>query len=266
MNTKNTELISKLAETEKLLTEIEKKLKTYKNLAPGNIRITESHGCVQYFHRIPGKEQEKYISKIEKESIHLLAQRDYEEKVKKELLRTKNRLEKFIAGYDADAIDKIYERMCDARKDLVTPIVPTEAMYIEQWMEEHTGNLNTYGEATAYKTQRGEYVRSKSEKILADSFYSNTIPYQYEPRYELNDYRSVYPDFVLLNVKKRKTIYWEHLGLADNIEYASQNFNKLIEYEKSGLTIGNNLIITMETSDNPLDVSMIEEKIRLFLQ
>ncbi len=232
------ELKEKLIWSEKLLQEVEKRLRTYKSLEPGSLRVAMSHGCPQYYIKRPGKDREEYISTIEKEKIHLLAQRDYEEKVGKELLSMNNRLSKFIAGYDPEAVENIYERMCDTRKNLVAPIIPTEEMYIEKWMDKYRGGVNTYGEATEFKILRGEYVRSKSEKILADYFYSNNIPYKYEPRYEFDDFRNKYPDFVVLNVQKRKTIYWEHLGRVGESDYATRNFAKLMDYEKNGLILG----------------------------
>jgi hypothetical protein len=261
----NDELKKQLAKCEKLLQEVEKRQRAYKNLEPGNIRVANSHGCPQFYLKRPGKDKEEYIHTIEKERIHLLAQRDYEERVHKELVSLSKRLNKFITGYDPKAIENIYERMCDTRKNLVIPIVMTDKKYIEKWMETHKGGENTYGEATEFKTQRGEYVRSKSEKILADYFYSHDIPYQYEPKFTVSESRSVYPDFVLLNVGKRKTIYWEHLGKVGEEIYATRNFNKLMDYEEQGLIIGDNLIITMETEERPLDIRIVEQKAGLFL-
>lgn len=265
MSTVNEELNVKLNEVEKLLQEVEKKLKIYKNLEPGNIRVATSHGCRQFYLRSPGAEKEEYISTIEKEKIHLLAQRDYEEKVYRTLVGMRNRLKKFVDGYDPDAVEHIYERMCTVRKELIIPIVPTANMAIEEWMKKYKGSENTFGEATEFKTLRGEYVRSKSEKILADYFYNNHIPYQYEPRFELDDYRNKYPDFVLLNVRKKKTIYWEHLGRVGELDYATRNFAKLMDYEKNGLVLGDNLIVTLETLERPLDIKIVEEKVSLFL-
>lgn len=259
------ELEKQLIKTEKMLQEVEKSLRAYKNLEPGNIRVATSHGCPQYYIKRPGKEKEDYLPVIEKEKIHLLAQRDYEEKVRKELICLEKRLRKFIAGYDENAIEHIYERMCDTRRQLIKPIVLTEEMYIEKWMEKFNGGVNTFGEANEFRTQRGEYVRSKSEKIIADYFYSHNIPYQYEPRFEINDLKSVFPDFVILNTRKRKTIYWEHLGRVGEERYAARNFNKLMDYEQKGLIIGDNLIITMETDERPLDIAIVEEKVRLFI-
>ncbi len=259
------ELKKQLNRTEKLLHEVEKRLKTYKTLEPGNIRVAISHGCPQFYLKRPGKDKEEYIPVIEKERIHLLAQRDYEEKVYKELVSSKNRLTKFIAGYDPKGVENIYEKLCDIRKGIVTPIVMPDEMYIEKWMEKYKGGENTYGLATEFKTQRGEYVRSKSEKIIADYFYTHNIPYQYEPKFPVSANKDVFPDFAALHVGKRKTVYWEHLGKVGEEMYATSNFSKLMDYEEQGLIIGDNLIITMETKERPLDVKLVEKKAKKFL-
>ena len=64
-------------------------------------------------------------------------------------------------------------------------------------------------------TAKGERVRSKSEKILADYFYSRKIPYHYEKPLHLRGYGIVYPDFTLLSRKTRREVYWEHEGLVE---------------------------------------------------
>ena len=266
MTSINNHLKARLNEIEGLLQIADKRLKSYKNIEEGALRVTESHGCPQYHFRKEGSDKDQYIPAYEKEKIVLLAQREYDEKAYKLLKDQQKRLDKFIRGFDDDAIEHVYERMCFGRKKLVNPIIPTNEMFVEKWMEKYKGGGNTFGEATEFKTLRGEYVRSKSEKILADYFYSNHIPYQYEPRFEFDDFRNKYPDFVLLNVRKRKTIYWEHLGRVGELDYATRNFGKLMDYEKNGLILGDNLIITLETLERPLDIRNVEEKVRLFLE
>lgn len=68
-----------------------------------------------------------------------------------------------------------------------------------------------------------------------------------------------------MNVRKKKTIYWEHLGRVGELDYATRNFAKLMDYEKNGLVLGDNLIVTLETLERPLDIKIVEEKVSLFL-
>ena len=72
--------------------------------------------------------------------------------------------------------------------------------------------------------------------------------------------------FGLLNVRKRKTIYWEHFGLAADGEYATKALKKLDLYERNGFRIGDNLLFTMEYEEASLDVKRIEEMIDYHLR
>ncbi|MBQ3795241.1 MAG: hypothetical protein II842_02975 [Butyrivibrio sp.] len=272
------ELRKQLEELNLLLEEADNRLKKSWNIEEGKIRVCSSHGCPQYHFKAKGEEKERYIPTYEKDKIKALVQREYDRNIKKELESSRNKLQKFLKSYDINNIDAAYENLHQGRKSLITPIIPSQAMKIEEWYRNNPGNNNPFEKDVAFTTKRGETVRSKSEKILADAFLDYGIPYQYEPCYELannffeeNLYNSwgyvkrKYPDFVLLNVRKDKTIYWEHLGLIGELDYATRNFEKLMDYEKNGLILGDNLIVTLETLERPLDIKVVEEKIRLFL-
>jgi hypothetical protein len=81
----------------------------------------------------------------------------------------------------------------------------------------------------------------------------------------LKDGSSAYPDFAALNLMKNKTIYIEHLGLVEKEDYATRNFFKIMDYEEVGIVLGDNLVITMETKDRPLDMKILKKKIQDFL-
>ncbi|MCR4758536.1 MAG: hypothetical protein K5792_12110 [Butyrivibrio sp.] len=273
------ELTKQLAEINQLLKEADNRLKKSKNLEEGKLRVCSSHGYPQYHFRPAGDEKERYIPASEKDKIKALVQKEYDQKIKRELELSSKKLQKFLASYDVNNIAAIYEKLHVGRKSLIDPIIPTKEMIIKKWYEEHPGDKNPFQKDAIVTTKRGELVRSKSEKILADMFYDYNIPYQYEPCLEIHTdearyagdygtkyYKKIYPDFALLDVKREKTIYWEHLGLIDDDNYATKNFSKLIEYEKHGLILGDNLIITMETREKPLDVRLVKIKIKDFLE
>ena len=175
-------------------------------------------------------------------------------------------LSHFLKKYDAKALGKIYDRLCSGRKVFVVPMEISDAAYIKQWLEEHPGEQNPYPEKGKYETEQGEFVRSKSEKILADTLYKMKIPYRYEAQCILGNQRTVYPDFTCLNVSKRKTIYWEHLGLMEASDYEVKNYEKIESYEAHGILLGDQLIISMETNERPFNVNLIRSKIDRFLK
>jgi hypothetical protein len=272
------ELKNQLNELNILLGKVEDRLKKSWNIEEGKLRVCSSHGYPQYHFKPKNEEKERYIPTYEKDKIKAIVQKEYDLRIKKELESSSQKLQKFLKSYDLSNIETLYENLHYGRKSLIDPIIPTTAMIIEEWYQKHPGNTNSYEKDAAFTTKRGEIVRSKSEKILADAFFDYGLPYQYEPCIELentinddNQYKAPggvirkYPDFVILNVRKEKTIYWEHLGRAGEDRYATKNFKKLMEYEKNGFILGDNLIITLESEKTPLDIDILHRKIKEFL-
>lgn len=259
------ELNNQLSELRQLEEESKRRLKSYKGLEKGNIRVCTHNGVSQYYFKKKGENKEHYISRIEIGKIQFLIQRDYDEKILKKLQEMIKRLEKFNAAYDSNILDDFYNNLPVGRRELIKPIMPTGQTIIDEWYNNNPGNKNTYRIIHEFPTLRGEVVRSKSEKMIADLLFTKGIPYVCEPEVRLKDGSKACPDFLALNVKLNKSVYIEHLGLVDQELYATRNFNKLIDYEEVGIVLGDNLIITMETEKRPLDMKVAEKKIEQFL-
>lgn len=253
-------LIEQLGEIQALLKKSNKNMIKYKDVPKKHIYISKCNGTYQYYEAING--ERKYIAKKDVKNYTKYLQRDYEEKENRLLLKLEKSIKAFAKNYDVKAINNIYENYNDEKRNVIVPIVETDDMFISRWQSEMHGDQNKFYEKGNYKTRRGEYVRSKSEMIIADYFNEYGLDYVYEPELKLSEDNVIYPDFAILNVRKRKTVYWEHLGMIDDGEYASKNFNKLRAYERAGYTIGNNIVFSMESIEQPLDIEEIEKKIK----
>ena len=111
-------------------------------------------------------------------------------------------------------------------------------------------------------TERGERVRSKSEKIIADKLYSLGIPYRYEYPLVLSNGVKIYPDFTILRMPMREEVYLEHFGMLDNQEYSETALFKLSTYEKNEIYLGVNLFITYETGKKSLNTQGLDGLLR----
>ena len=258
------ELETQLKELDGLIKQNEKNLAKLKNLPEYGVKASTARGCHQYYLIDKETGKREYAGFAKSKLVNRLIQRDYAVAVDKKLVELRKKLSKFVANYNTDEIEDLYEKLSAARKSVVVPIIEPNDMFIEKWLEQHPGQQNPFPEVGIYQTNRGEMVRSKSEKIIADALEKYNVPYQYEPMLELG-YNTIYPDFVALNLRTRKTIYWEHLGLISDIEYATKNFKKIQGYEKNGYLLGRDLITTMESGETPIDIKLVEEKIKEFL-
>ncbi len=253
-----------LHELNSLLKQSNKNVTKYKDLDNGHIHVSRCRGNFQYYYIDKIHGTRRYMGADDEKDIRKYIQKDYELALNERLKVLQKRIQKFISLYDIKELTDVYDNLNEGRKRYVIPLIEPNEMYIQKWLERHPGQQNPFPEDGIYQTNRGEMVRSKSEKIIADALEKYSVPYQYEPMLELG-YSTVYPDFVALNTRTRKTIYWEHLGILSDMDYASKNFKKIHSYEKNGYLQGRDLIITMESSDAPIDVRLVEEKIREFL-
>jgi hypothetical protein len=259
------ELEKQLAILKKLKQLSDSNLKKLKNVPDECIR-TSSRGSFHQYYRIdPQSGKLIYLSRKQLNEIRPVIQKEYELKVNKEIQEQIGRLEKFIKNGNINSIMNIYNSTCAAKQSLINPIISTDEDYIKKWLASMPPCQNPYPPKRSFETMNKEISKSKSEKIIADTMFNMKIPYVYEPRLDLDNRITKYPDFVALNIKKRKTIYWEHLGRLGDADYCLDNFNKLMIYEQNGIVLGDNLIITMESNDIDLDIRSVYENINRYL-
>lgn len=256
-------LQDKMKELNSYITKAEQSLKK----APeGTLVLSQSNGTVQHYHKTKSEQKKgKYIPTKNSKLITSLAQKDYDLRFLKVIKEQKKKLCKAIKLLSDMDFSKVYSELSEVRKRLVKPYILPDEEYVEQWTNVQYIGKEFSDDTPVLTTERGERVRSKTEKILADKFYSMGIPYRYEYPVTLRGYGVVYPDFTLLNVRERKEVYLEHFGMMDNPEYCQKAIRKLENYVRNGIYIGKNLLVTFETFRNPLDMKMVERMLKEFI-
>lgn len=259
-------LVREQKNTERILNSLSKELK---RLPGGRLEVTKTGGKYIQFIRVncvDGVVKRKYIRKKEISLAQQLAQKEYDLKVKREAESLLEKITDMTEVMKQHDLENVYLRETTDRRALITPVIPGDEQFIEEWYESHPGNGNTYEMITSYTTLRGEKVRSKSEKMIADAYYTAEIPYVYEPALHLRSGKTLYPDFAVLNVAKRRTLYHEHFGLMDDDEYRSSCIRKMRRYNDSGFWAGDTMIYTFEGEDAPFDQDELERIIEEFLK
>lgn len=254
-----------LLQEQKYLENIVKKAKAGLPEEPnGHLRISKDKNRVRYYH-CTDDNTEIYIPKSDVQLAKKLAQKTYIMSVIKQAEVRLKQLKKITQEYVDDEIEKLYTCLHEDRQVLVTPVEPTWKQILDEWYaEEYQGKEFQEGTAVIL-TEKGERVRSKSEKILADYFYRRNILYKYEKPLYLKEYGIVYPDFTFLSKRTKEEIYWEHEGMMDKQEYARAAVRKIDTYQKHGIYPGERLILTFETEQNVLNSKVIEDLVNNYL-
>ena len=104
----------------------------------------------------------------------------------KKILKTidaeERRIRKFLNKYNPNSLLEVYDSMPEQKGIFVTKYELTDEEYAKMW-EESKNNLGRIEPDEQLKelgliTEKGEYVRSKSEKIIADTLTKNNINLQ----------------------------------------------------------------------------------------
>lgn len=257
------ELCNEEKEIENYIKCLEREVEKNQDFTEKNrLTCSESHKVSQYF--INGK----YVSKKDLSNVRKIAQLDYDKKVLIELRKKLAAVKKLSQYYESNRIDQVFLKQCEGRRSIVSPIREPSDSFVQNWIEKTYEPNNRWEEDKIYHTLRGEKVRSKTEKIIADELSSFGIPYRYEYPLEVNvgKQRKVFrPDFLALNRRTRKEYVLEHFGMMDTIGYYNKNLNKLGILEQNGYLLGVNLLIFHETSDSPFDVLTFRRYVEEYL-
>ena len=252
---------------------ISAKEKSLKKAPDGRLRLSKRKNQVQWFRVSKDTSAHGEYIPVKKESLaRKLAQKEYDIKLLPKLKKQLSILNDFNRHCGVAALDKLYFDMHPGRRALVNPVRLPDNEYVEHWRSISYVGKSFEIEATELRTLRGEKVRSKSEVIIADTLHHLGIPYKYEcplnikvPKGGTFSQVKIYPDFTCLNVHLRKEILWEHFGMMDDADYSKNAMKKLDWYESNGLYLGDNLIVSMESRENPRDATKVERLARHYL-
>lgn len=212
------------------------------------------------------KEKRKYIKAENIMLAKKLAQKHYYIILKEVLESNLYALKQFVKVYRQDGIDEVFNDLSKERKELVVPIQENVKAKIEKWKEAVYEKNMMYTENLRYETEQGEFVRSKSEVIIANILFQNkkNILYKYEKPLEVMDngrIKIVYPDFTIINIYTGKITYWEHAGMMDEPHYANEFVKKMNTYVENGLLLGKDVVVTYETQENVLDIGVVKRMV-----
>jgi len=231
----------------------------------GRLRLSNSHNHVQYYQCVDGNKSGDYIPKENKVLAQQLAQKAYDEKVLRLAEKRFSQIQKLVNEYTDDEIENIYLKEHPERKKLIEPVEFTWEQRVKTWLSVTYDGKEFQEGIPVILTEKGERVRSKSEKIMADYFFRKGVEYKYECPLYLKGTGVVYPDFTFLSKKTGQEIYWEHNGKCDDPIYARNMVKKINAYENSGIFQGERLILTYETEQTVLNTDKIAQLMDKYL-
>lgn len=233
---------------------LEKKIRTFPE---GSLKIKKTKNHVYYYFS-KYKEPDKYLTSKDSELIQKLIQKSYLQYVLKAAKAEAEAISKNFTSYPEEIMEDVYDNLSDERREHAKPLVPGDEEYARKWMEIPYKHKGFKKDSSEFYTLKGERVRSKSEVIIADRLNAKGIPYKYECPLKIGN-ETIHPDFTILKMSNKKVVYYEHCGKMDDPEYTKEMSERSHLYTSAKIFQGDRLFYTFETSDDPLDIKMLDE-------
>ena len=255
-----TQMLARKEFLEELLKRVERKLAS----APeGTLRIARKKQHADFYHRLSTSDKcGIYIRRNDNDLAAKLAQKGYDLQLVYAIQNELAAIEAYLAAEPEVLPENVFGQLSSERQAMVIPVLETDEMFVERWLSEPFEGLGFPDEEALFVTDRGERVRSKSELIIANQLAKEGIPYKYECPLYLNGMGTVHPDFTVLNIRLRRIFYWEHKGRMGDPDYVERALRKERAYIRNGIFPGEQLIITSETSECPLDIREVKALIQ----
>lgn len=250
--------------------ELQEAIESYEKLieeAPkGSIHVMKRGNYYEYYLRKSPKEKTgKYIKKSERELVSKIVQREYAEKALKLAKKEISNIDRIMKAADsAEKMKHLYSNSNPGIKKYIVPIDMSDEDYKTYWQKEEYIAKSDEWLNTEFYTENGEHVRSKSELLIANALKKSGIPYKYEKPMKMPNGKIYHPDFTLLEIRSRKELIWEHLGLIDKRSYIEDALERMEQYKKKGIYPGVEMIVTYETTEKPLSTRDIKEIIKRY--
>ena len=197
----------------------------------------------------------QYIPKERLGDAKLMARKTY----KCRLLKDKENELKCIDYYLNHRTDERFSEMLYPPSPY-SILLSDKASTLSAWEAEPYEKSTDHPEHLIIKAPKGEFVRSKSEAMIAQSLFTKNIPYRYENVHNISGY-PIATDFTIMHPKTCKIILWEHFGLSDKPNYQQRIQFKLDKYLRAGYLPGHDLILTFEDALRPLNFLEVEDLI-----
>lgn len=219
--------------------------------------IGRSHNSIQYY-AVRKNQPRIYISKKDWSKLQSYLQNYHDRKILHELKAWHKACVRFRNA--ALKYDNAYTNISPFIQDNVITI--NRQVDCDEW-ESQGLHVTAPNRDYKFKTLRGDFVRSKSEALIADYLSVLGLHYRYEDELVVNGV-SYYPDFMIMHPLTGDIYMWEHFGLMDRVNYYEKMCEKLNAYAACGFELGKNMIATFESNEAPLKIETIERYIENF--
>lgn len=236
--------------------------KQLKNLPEGSLSVSCKKGVNYYCKHKDGLRT--YIGKEDSEEVQALQHRKILSEIIKRMGNNNELILDFLKSYEDPSPYSIEEGIGKAyRNQNVDFRASNGKRSSKKWCDQPYQRNTVYPEQLTQKTLRGDYVRSKSEVIIANTYFGKDTQYRYEEIIRVGN-KTFSPDFTILIPRLNKIKYHEHFGMMHDKQYRERAFQKIEAYIAAGYRPYEDILFTFDDLDGNINTQILDKLIDAF--
>lgn len=237
--------------------------KQLKNLPEGSLSVSKSKGHSYYRKHFQG--ERIYLGREDHEQVQELQKRKLLVDISERIKNNEPLFLDFLEKYQDPSPTSVQQSLGKAyRIDKLNLLSNSNKRTNKNWAEQPYRRNSLYPEQLKHKTLRGDYVRSKSEVIIANTYLAKKLLYRCEPLIQVGE-KTLAPDFAVLVKRLEKVKYHEHFGMMHDSHYRANAMRKIGLYISNGFRPYEDIIFTFDDLDGNINAQVLDILIEEFM-
>lgn len=235
-----------------------------KKLPVGSLSVSYSKGRPYYQKYFQG--EKSYLGNREQKEVRDLQVRKTLECMCERIKSNELLILDFLDKYQTPLPEYVQKTLGEAyRNDQLDLFSAPVRKNKQNWVEQPYKRNSLYPEQLKQKTLRGDFVRSKSEVIIANTYFSKNILYRCEEVIRVGVHTFA-PDFSVWVARLDKVKYHEHFGMMHDPVYRERALKKINEYIAAGYRPYEDILFTFDDLDGNIDAQVLDNLIETFMR
>lgn len=166
-------------------------------------------------------------------------------------------MENVISSYQDISLGKVRLTLSKAYQPADICLADMDERSDKGWGYQKYQRSNKYPEMLVHRTLKGDFVRSKSEVIIANTLHMKGLQYRSEEVTKVGNYYFA-PDFKILVPSTGKIKILEHFGMMHDSEYREKAVWKMSTYIENGYRPYEDILFTFEDLNGNIDAKNLE--------
>lgn len=232
-----------------------------KNLPEGSLSLLNIKGK-DYFYKYAAGER-TYLGGRKSKEIEDLQARKIISTCLKRIKHNQVLMEKVLEKYQSIDLENVRLSLSRAYQRDSLDVLSANTKKNKNWGDQDYQRSTLHPEALVHRTLKGDFVRSKSEVIIANTLYMKGLEYRSEELTKVGSHIFA-PDFKILAPSTNKVKILEHFGMMNNPEYREKALKKMSTYIENGYRPYEDILFTFDDLNGNIDAMNLELLITSF--